>query len=234
MNQAVLHKHSLGEQVVDLIRGRIISGYYVQGDRINPKKLAQELDISPAPARDALMHLSAHGLVMVKPYKGFFCVSLEDTDIANLYDLRILFESHALETANPLTLRKQLLGLWQVFSTFAEQGGNQDTSEDFYTADRQFHAVILNLCPNPLLKESAAHITDIVELTRHLNMRAVQSSKEHLQIIDTVAKGDLIKARQYLISHLDNVRRELLARYTEGGDRVRSKDRVLVIPGNSD
>lgn len=65
----------------------ILTGVYGPGDRIREVEIAQRLDISRAPVREALRMLEQDGLVELTPWRGARVIKLEVDQIADLFDL---------------------------------------------------------------------------------------------------------------------------------------------------
>src|SRR5207302_1577163 len=85
----------LAEQIVELIRGRILSGDFVSGERLVETRLAADLGTSRGPIREALKQLAAEGLVREEPRRGTFVAAPTLEDARDLYDLRAAIEARA-------------------------------------------------------------------------------------------------------------------------------------------
>ena len=83
-----LSSPTLAEQIVELIRGRILSGDFVSGERLVETRLAADLGTSRGPIREALKQLAAEGLVREEPRRGTFVAAPTLEDARDLYDLR--------------------------------------------------------------------------------------------------------------------------------------------------
>src|SRR6056297_34818 len=83
---------SLKSSVVEYLRERIFLEDYVGGDRIVESKVADDLDISRAPVREALKELENEGLVETIPRKGTFIVEFSQEEFQELFDIRVMLE----------------------------------------------------------------------------------------------------------------------------------------------
>src|SRR5256886_8463962 len=90
-----LSSPTLAEQIVELIRGRILSGDFVSGERLVETRLAADLGTSRGPIREALKQLAAEGLVREEPRRGTFVAAPTLEDARDLYDLRVAIEARA-------------------------------------------------------------------------------------------------------------------------------------------
>jgi DNA-binding GntR family transcriptional regulator len=83
---------SLVDQATVQIRRSIIRGELKAGDRFSIIELANRLDISHIPVREALRRLETEGLVDLKPVKGAEVRPMNEQDLAGIYGLRLAIE----------------------------------------------------------------------------------------------------------------------------------------------
>jgi len=87
------------EQTVAQLRRLILEGDLEPGVRLQEVELAAQLGVSRTPVREALRALSSQGLVEVLPNRGARVACWSDEDLDEIYELRVLLESHAAERA---------------------------------------------------------------------------------------------------------------------------------------
>jgi DNA-binding GntR family transcriptional regulator len=85
--------------VVDLVRDAIISGVLEPGERLTESIIAQQMNVSRAPLREALRQLEEEGLVVRQPNRGCSVVDLSEQDIREIFSLRCTLECMAIEWA---------------------------------------------------------------------------------------------------------------------------------------
>ena len=81
---------SLGELTYQMIRNMIISGEIQPGEWLRQEQLAQQLEVSYTPIRQALDWLVADGLAERVPHKGVRISEINENEIAEFYCLRFL------------------------------------------------------------------------------------------------------------------------------------------------
>jgi GntR family transcriptional regulator of gluconate operon len=86
---------SLAENAADRIREQVLSGGYAQGQHLVEARIADELQISRGPVREAFKMLRAEGLVTEEPRRGTFVVSITAQDVRDIYGLRAAIEGAA-------------------------------------------------------------------------------------------------------------------------------------------
>src|SRR3954464_9151050 len=83
---------TLSDQLVNLVRDRILSGKVAPNSQIRQDALASELGISKIPLREALTRLEQEGLIDSQTNRGFFVRDLNATEAEEVYALRLKLE----------------------------------------------------------------------------------------------------------------------------------------------
>src|ERR1700760_3827030 len=92
------------EQVADYLREGIISGMFPRGSRLKQAEIAERLQLSITPVREALKMLEAEGYVSGDSYRGASVVPFDASASEEVLELRLLLESRLLRgTANKMT-----------------------------------------------------------------------------------------------------------------------------------
>ncbi len=78
-------KLPLPQQIAHHIRNWIMSGAIKPDDFIRLDEVAEKLDVSVTPVREALLTLAGEGVVRVLPRRGFAVVRLSREDIADIF-----------------------------------------------------------------------------------------------------------------------------------------------------
>ena len=83
------------EEAADQIREEILAGRLGQGERLVEVRIADALNISRGPVREAFKLLRAEGLLNEEQNRGTYVVQLSSDDVREIYDLRAAIESRA-------------------------------------------------------------------------------------------------------------------------------------------
>jgi DNA-binding GntR family transcriptional regulator len=102
-DQAALPGAPRAAGLADILRGRILNGYYTGGDRLREVALQQEFGLSNGPIREALQALAADGLVVREPRRGVCVIALSDDELRHLFEMRV----GLLELAAELAARRR-------------------------------------------------------------------------------------------------------------------------------
>lgn len=97
----------LTDWVVEHIRAALRTRAMVPGATYSGYQLAAELGISRSPVRDGLLRLAAIGLIEFTPNRGFRIIQPTETDIAEIYALRIAIEVPAARRAARILASQQ-------------------------------------------------------------------------------------------------------------------------------
>lgn len=90
---------TMGQQVAEVLRWRIIDGSMPGGPRLTEDKIATDMGLSRGPVREALRELEKEGLVAVEPYRGAVVLEISREELANiLIPTRWILEKHAVAT----------------------------------------------------------------------------------------------------------------------------------------
>lgn len=90
---------TLAEKAYETLHAAIISGVLRPGARLPIEELAEHLQMSPMPIREAVRRLDAVGLVDNVPHRGARVTALSGTDLAEVYEVRLSLETLAMRRA---------------------------------------------------------------------------------------------------------------------------------------
>jgi DNA-binding GntR family transcriptional regulator len=90
---------TLAEKAFETLHAAIITGQLRPGARLPIEELAEVLEMSPMPIREAVRRLDAAGLVENIPHRGARVTELSTTDLAEVYEARLALEVLAVRRA---------------------------------------------------------------------------------------------------------------------------------------
>ena len=132
----------------DEIRRGIVEGRYRPGERLVEQRIAEELDLSRTPVREAFRRLQSEGLVEVQPNRGVSVRGLTVDEIGDLYELRARLEAMAAERAATRALAEELVKLTESETEFAAavsdaRPGDVVAVRRVFAANERFHRSVL-------------------------------------------------------------------------------------------
>ncbi len=191
---AIQRNQSLRQQVYQALRQIILKGDLASGERIVETKLAEQLQVSRTPIREAIGQLQWEKLIVSNPNGGFRVATLSTQDAIQLYDCRIALEqlsiAGACEFANSQQLQ-QLEEYVRVAKNLAEDTSKQANSYDLLNLDYRFHHLIAESSGNRWLLALLEQVFDQMALLRiqttvH-NPQVLEIRLEHRQIYEAIS-----------------------------------------------
>ncbi|MCB2006067.1 MAG: GntR family transcriptional regulator [Burkholderiaceae bacterium] len=213
--QAALPGASLVDAAYDQIRRRILDNVWPPGHRALEQEVALELGMSRTPVREALLQLQNEGLVEVIPRHGVRVLPVSPTDMREIYEILTALECMAAELLarkKPSDAELQPL----VDATDAMDAALKAEDLDAWArADERFHAQLLELAGNRQLQATVLNYWDRAHRARMFSLRLrpapVNSTREHMQLVDSLRAGDPEGAARVNRAHRERANRELLA-----------------------
>ncbi|MCW5645402.1 MAG: GntR family transcriptional regulator [Rhodoferax sp.] len=213
--QAALPGASLVDAAYDQIRRRILDNVWPPGHRALEQEVALELGMSRTPVREALLQLQNEGLVEVIPRHGVRVLPVSPTDMREIYEILTALECMAAELLarkKPSDAELQPL----VNATDAMDAALKAEDLDAWArADERFHAQLLELAGNRQLQATVLNYWDRAHRARMFSLRLrpapVNSTREHMQLVDSLRAGDPEGAARVNRAHRERANRELLA-----------------------
>ncbi|MEL7215699.1 MAG: GntR family transcriptional regulator [Pseudomonadota bacterium] len=90
---------SSGAIVYERLLAGLRSGVFAPGDRLREEEISAQLSVSRTPIREALRRLEVDGIVEHRPRIGSVIRSLSQTEVVELYEMRLVLERTAAEMA---------------------------------------------------------------------------------------------------------------------------------------
>ncbi len=203
---------TLWQRVYDHLRGEILDGRLEPGTELAEVALSEQLGVSRGPLREAIGRLAAEGLVTVRPRRGAVVRSLSEEEFLELYQVREALEALAVKLAVP-RLRPDDLEVLAGLNRAMDEYGTRNEVEQFFHANLQFHARLLEASGNRKLQEIYRQLLDqlgryrMQSLTLRGNLR--RSVAEHAAILRAVERGDAERAAQLMADHIRVPQRRL-------------------------
>lgn len=186
--------------VLSSLREAILTAALPPGTRLRQEKLAEVFGTSRIPVREALRALEYEGLVTSMPRRGFSVTELDADDIEEVYDLRILLESHAVRLAVPLITDEDLQVLEDLYAEMVAAA----SGDEQLAARERFYSRLYSITGRPRLVGLIARLRQ--EIARSLRWPTLQHAPEHHgRFFESIRAGDADGAAAQLTSHYRRV-----------------------------
>ncbi|MEL1133628.1 GntR family transcriptional regulator [Desulfitobacterium sp. THU1] len=195
-------------QVYQILRESILTGKYRPGERLLEQKLAQELEVSRSPVREALRMLEQDGLVVTMDNgSGTVVNPMEVEDIEEIYQCRIATEPYAGYLATLRIKVEEIEELNQLVQE-AELAYQNKDSERVVELNTLFHDQIVRISGNRRLSEIVDKVRSLSILARNtefmLYSRPGDFLDEHKAIVEALAKKDPQRVESVIRKHIEN------------------------------
>ncbi|QKW09288.1 GntR family transcriptional regulator [Streptomyces sp. NA04227] len=212
-------RERLRDQVAHALRAALISGELRPGQVYSAPVLAEDFGISATPVREAMLDLAREGLVEPVRNKGFRVTEVNERDLDQYTEIRLLIEVPMAGRIAATAPRESLEALRPVAEEIVAAARDHDLIR-YLEADRRFHLSLLALSGNDRLVETVGELRKRSRLygLTVLDERGelLPSAEEHLELLDLMLRGDIEGTERCMARHLGHVRSLWAA--SRGGD----------------
>jgi DNA-binding GntR family transcriptional regulator len=205
----------LHEQVVDLLRERVIEGLLPAGTRLNERVLCEQLGVSRTPLREALRTLAGEGIIELLPNRGAVVAQLSREDVEHAFELMAALEALNGELAAQRATDAERDDLRALHGQMVEAHARGDLPA-YYRLNREIHLGIARCARNPLLAGTYERLNGRLHALRfrtNLDPDKWEAAvAEHARMIDALDARDGMRLGALLREHLDHKRQAVLAR----------------------
>lgn len=200
------------DRVYAFVKERILDGGYPGGELLSEGEVAEALEVSRTPVREAFLLLEAEGLMRLYPKRGALVVPVSPAEVRDVMETRMLVERH---TADLLARRgagatSVIADLHALIARQERLLGAGDLT-GFVAADRAFHHAIVAAAGNAILTRISDSLRD-----RQRRMVAATVARdpelprrfleEHRSILAAIEAGDAEQAVRRVDEHLERSR----------------------------
>jgi DNA-binding GntR family transcriptional regulator len=200
---------ALHEQAATRLRQMLVENRIAPGAKLNERELAEVLQVSRTPLREAIKMLAAEGLVELLPNRGAIAVALSEADVRNTFEVMAGLEALSGELAARRITDAELAEIKAMHFEMMAAYTRRDLSA-YYRLNSRIHSAINAAAKNPVLAMTYSQVNARLQALRFRSnqdgekwKRAV---KEHEKMIEALSARDPDAMRQVLIAHLDNKR----------------------------
>ena len=194
---------TLAEKAFETLHQAIITGQLRPGTRLPIEELAEVLEMSPMPIREAVRRLDGAGLVENIPHRGARVTELSITDLAEVYEARLALEVLAIRRA-----AERFDGPHEAVAAARLdnlQGMSDDNSARTSAAHEAFHFALYDAAASAWLTRLIRPVWETSErycLETPQCRQLATRGNEHRGILDACAANDPDRAALALHDHL--------------------------------
>jgi DNA-binding GntR family transcriptional regulator len=205
VNRPVSPRNSLTERAYTEIRRRILENELSAGTQVLEQELAEMLEMSRTPVREAMVRLADEGMVEVRPRHGMRVLPISADDMREIYDVLTALESMAAERVAARGVSPEELRALRQAVVDMDAALAADDLRTWAAADERFHLLLVEYCDNERLRALVSGYWDqshrVRLVTLGLRPKPVDSNKDHAAVVDAIARGDAVVARRLHRQH---------------------------------
>lgn len=203
----MLDTTSLSEKIETQLKQEIMSGALAPGQRLTIDDIANRLQVSAMPVRDAVRRLDGLGFLKVAPRRGVYVEDFDQTRFKNTMEVRIALECLALELAVPRIPAEEILAARAQYQRGGERYAESGDLSMLAECDTLIHDLIVSYSANPLLISIMRQLQDLIGWAHHIVAKLqpganLDALPEHLAILDVLIERDVAKTQSALRQHL--------------------------------
>lgn len=213
---AIQRARPLHEEVVDRLRDMIIEGDLAIGERLHEFNLAETLNVSRTPIREALKLLSTEGLVDLLPGRGARVRALSAEKAVELFEVISGMERLAVELAIGRMKPREFEKLQRMHDRMAVHHAAGER-HDYFKLNHEIHVGIVALSKNAILETTHAALMVQARRGRYIALaskeRWIEAMAEHEELMTAMAARNSELAGKILFehdSHTGNAVRDVL------------------------
>lgn len=212
----------LPDLIYSWLREQIFSGSLRPGTVLRQAQLAKRFDVSRVPLREAFSRLQAEGLIVLRPRRGFAVVSLNPSEIAEIFELRMVIEEYAATVA---TRARSVVDVAEVERILMAMEALDSAAPDYFVAwsalNRDFHSRLIGSVRRQRLSEIAMNLRGAVEpyilFESHLTGDMDEAENQHRGIFVAFRDGDAELTGRLSREHCASTMRRVITFITKTG-----------------
>ncbi|WP_195340562.1 GntR family transcriptional regulator [Fusobacterium sp. 1001295B_180824_G3] len=196
-------------KIASILRKAIFSGDIKAGEELSLTDVANKLNVSRTPVREAFQILESENLLELRMNKGAIVKCIDDNFFKDYYEVRILLETKAIEKA--INNNIDVSYLEKIHNDF-ERNIESSTEEDYKKYNQNFHFYIWKNANNEKLFSILLSLWNgpsfqIIGKRNYVN----DSLEEHKEIIEAIKEKNIKKAISCVETHLNTSLKNILA-----------------------
>lgn len=196
---------NISQRLRDEIENEILTGLWAPGDRLDEVALASRFGVSRTPIREALLQLSAAGLIEVRPRRGAIVATVGAERLIEMFEVMAELEGLAGRLATRRHTDADMKVIMDAHEACRQAAGAGD-SDAYYYENERFHYAIYHASHSQFLIEQCTALHRRLKPYRRLQLRVrnrvAKSFAEHEQVVAALMAGNEERASHALHDHV--------------------------------
>ncbi|WP_206483702.1 GntR family transcriptional regulator [Thalassotalea sp. G2M2-11] len=206
--------------VVETLREKILNGAIKAGQPLRQAALANELNVSRIPIREALLQLEAEGLVAFEPHKGATATELNIEQVDELFELRAMLEAELLAASIPNLSDEKLDEATAILTKLNQSLGKENAANTWSELNSSYHNCLYSGADRPQTKDLVNTLNKNAD--RYIRMHLLwaggisKAESEHNELLALCKQKNIEKAvalmKQHILGSRDEIKEFLYQR----------------------
>ncbi|OIK12839.1 GntR family transcriptional regulator [Bacillus sp. MUM 116] len=213
---------SLRERVYLHIKDLILEGEFKTGDRLVERELAERLNISRTPIREALFRLESQGFVKTVPRKGVIVADISEKEIIEVFtilsSLEVLAAKLAVQKLDDETKS-------DIAAYIQKVEGCLDNEDGFSELHSEYNHLLYRAAKNSKLNEILSGLSDYIRAFAKIGYknpgRAVKSMEEHVKIMEAIMNQESEMAEYLTKIHMENSKKAYIEAVKQNKEKIK-------------
>jgi DNA-binding GntR family transcriptional regulator len=211
-----LDVRNIADQIVEILRDRILAGTVQLGTAIRQEALASEFGVSKIPLREALARLEQNGLLISQPNRGYFVRPMTVAEVEDIYALRLKLEPDAVAAAAKRATPQDRDVAVEALQAFKREAASRNVSGGAH--NRAFHLSLVRPCRQNVTIDilERLHVLSDRYVCKHLEPlgRNTRADSEHDALLETWLSNDSKRLSLLAYMHIANTLEDLRQQLT--------------------
>jgi len=197
------------------LRDLIVSNTLTAGQKLVDRDLAELLEVSRTPIREALGRLAMTGLVEKRARRGYYVSKFSADEVRDLYEFRKILEIHSVRLAAQNALPSHLAEFDRILGELSKLPSDLGGHAKAVELDMQIHKLIALASGNTSLHEAMQRVLHrvmcfiSVEIAGHGSLEAAHL--QHQNLLRLIRDKDVEGAVELIGLHLDTATESLVS-----------------------
>ncbi len=183
----------------------ILAGEFAAGAKLNEASVADALGVSRGPVREAFRALEESGLVRLEKNRGVFVRQISVAEADEIYEVRAVLDEWTGRRLAQTATTEQVREL-RAFVERMDRAAAKDDVHAYWLLNLDFHDRLVSLAGNAKLLSTYRRLVNELSLFRRQTLAQggtlPLSTREHREIVDRIAAGNVAGAGRALYDHV--------------------------------
>ncbi len=201
-------KKSMKQHVYQTLKDAILFRQIAPGAQLVEQMIAEKLNVSRTPIRNAISQLEKEGLVTIYPNRGAFVTLPTTAEIEQAYEARKKLEQSTAELAVVNVTDKDIKRLMQLIKKERDSYKNKDILE-YLAINKEFHLELAKISENKFLIDFIDKLLNqinvflmLYDVFYDVDIENSQRYLEHEAIVDALEDKDIDRLQLLFHQHM--------------------------------